>query len=265
LRAERCVVVDLAGEVSMKTILLAVSVLVSCAGLFAQQRESCPTGTEDMMNYFTMAYPNRLTNFMGPGNANPIYTSITPDLGSSFATSGQFLWIKSSVGYPWDINVFDSNYIYDRTTELSWTDPTSFKRFNIDLPISRRCVPIKGRGGLIKISSSNTNYTSYASCSPTQTQNLGYVNNSISEPATSNVGNIGQVKTRLFTYQYSCNSSYGNCAYKEVFSLGYGIGLFDWKYYVNQNGTFVFKQESVINQFKAGTATPYLPCTSSYQ
>lgn len=249
----------------MKTVLLVALALVSCSSLFAQNPETCPSGTEDMMNYFTMAYPNRLANYMGPGNSNPIYTSITPDLGSSFATIGQFLWVKSSVGYPWDIKVYDSNYIYDRTTELSWTDPTAFKRFNMDVPMSKRCVTINRGGGQIRIPASRTNYTSYASCSPTQTQNLGYVVNMISEPATYNVGNVGAVKTRLFTYKYSCNSSYASCAYQEVFSLGYGIGLYDWKYYVNQNGTFVFKQESVINQFKAGAATPYLPCTTSYQ
>ena len=249
----------------MKTVLLIALSLVSCSSLFAQNRETCPTGFEDMMNYFTMAYPNRLTNYMGPGNANPIYTTITPDLGSSFAITGQYLWIKSSVGYPWDIKVYDNNYIYDRTTELGWTDPTAFKRFNIDLPMSRRCVPIHASAGQIKIPASKTSYTSYARCAPTQTQNLGYVVNTISAPTTSSVGNVGPVKTRLFYYEYSCNSSYLNCAYMEVFSLGYGIGLFDWKYYVNQNGTFVFKQESVINQFKAGAATPYLPCTSSYQ
>ena len=100
----------------MKTVLLAAIILVSTSSLFAEDRESCPSGTEDMMNYFTMAYPNRLTHHMGPGNANPVYTDVTPDLGSSFATTGRFLWIKSSLGFPWDIKVYDPHYIYDRTT-----------------------------------------------------------------------------------------------------------------------------------------------------
>src|SRR5215469_18886275 len=140
-------VVHLPGGVCMKTVLLVGLALVSCSGLFAQSQETCPTGFEDMMNYFTMAYPNRLANYMGPGNANPIYTSITPDLGLGFATTGIFLWVKNSAGFPWDIKVFDSNYIYDRATELSWTDPTTFKRFNLDLPMSKRCVPINQGGG----------------------------------------------------------------------------------------------------------------------
>src|SRR5215469_7116122 len=189
------------GGVSVKTVLLAAIILVSTSSLFAEDRESCPSGTEDMMNYFTMAYPNRLTHHMGPGNANPVYTDVTPDLGSSFATIGRFLWIKSSVGFPWDIKVYDPHYIYDRTTGVSGTDPTAFKRFNIDLPLSKRCVPISQGGGQIKVSSSRTNYTSYAGCSATKTQNLGYVINKISALATYNVGNVGPVKTRTFTYR----------------------------------------------------------------
>jgi len=250
----------------LKFVFAAILCLLASPALFAQTQELCPSGTEDMLNYFTMGYPNRLDHYMGPGNANPVYTDISPDLGSNFATSGRFLWTKSSIGYPWDIKAFDSNYVYDRTTELSWTDPTSFKRFNTDLPMSKRCVPVKKSGGSIKVSSANTNYTFYGNCQPTKTQNLGYVVNSISPPTMVNTGgNLGSIKTRYFTYKYSCDSSYGNCAYEEVFSLGYGIGLYDWKYYVNQGGSMVLNQESVINGFDSGSATPYTPCTTSYE
>lgn len=250
----------------MKGLIVVALALFACPGVFAQAAQSCPGGTEDMMNYFIMGYPNRLDHYMGPGNANPVYPSISPDLGSNFATSGQFLWIKSQVGYPWDIKVFDSNYIYDRTTELGWTDPTAFKRFNTDLPMSKRCMPTKKSENVIKIPSSNTNYTSYGNCQPTQTQNLGYVVNTISPSSVVNTGGaLGSVKTRYFTYRYSCDANYANCMYQEVYSLGYGVGLYDWKYYVNQGGNFVQTQESIINQFDSGSATPYLPCSSSYQ
>ncbi|HET7209365.1 MAG TPA: hypothetical protein VFI95_22505 [Terriglobales bacterium] len=230
------------------------------------QTFSCPSGTEDMLNYFVMGYPMRVDSFMGPGNANPIYSSIVPDNGAApYADAGYFVWTKSAVGYPWDIKTWDSNYVYDRTTELSWTDPTAFKRFNQDLPMSRRCVPVGSSGGTLKIANSKTSYQSYGQCTAYQTQNLGYVVNTISAPALVNVGNVGTVKTRSFTYKYSCDSSYSHCKYKEVFSLGYQIGLFDWKYYANQNGTWVFQQESVINNQKGGQTTPSLPCSTSYQ
>lgn len=249
----------------MKYLLLTALGLALCAPLYAET-ESCPMGTEDMMNYFTMGYPNRLSNNMGPGNANPVYTNIFPDLGESFSTSGYFLWAKSSIGYPWDIKSFDQKYIYDRTTESSWTDPTTFKRFATDLPMSPRCVKIGREGPAIRISSANTNYSTYANCLPTLTQNLGYVINTVSAPAMVNTGgNLGTVKTRYFIYTYSCNSKYEDCAYQEVYSLGYGVGLYDWKYYQNNKGHFILASESVMNQFDSGSATPYLPCSSSYE
>ncbi len=219
-----------------------------------------------MLYYFTMGDANRLSNYMGPGNANPIYTTIVPDLGASFPSGGYFIWTKSSVGYPWDVKAFDQSYIYDRTTELKWTDPTTFKRFTTDLPLSRRCVKVGKSGGTIKISSAATNYSSYGNCQVSTTQNLGYVVNMISAPTSVNTaGNLGTVTTRRLIYKYSCDSTYANCAYKEVFSLGYQVGLYDWKYYKNQGGTWVLAQESIINQFSSGAATPYLPCTDSYQ
>jgi hypothetical protein len=132
--------------------------------------------------------------------------------------------------------------------------------------MSRRCVPLGKAAAPIKVSSANTNYGSYANCQSTQTQNLGYVLNSISAPAKVNTGgNLGTVSTRYFKYQYSCDSNFANCGYMEVFSLGYQVGLYDWKYYQNQSGNWVQLQESVINQLDSGAATPYLPCANSYQ
>jgi hypothetical protein len=252
-------------EAKLKLLLLAMLGMALSTPLFAQV-ESCPTGTEDMMNYFVMGYPNRLSNNMGPGNANPVYTNIVPELGSDFASSGYFLWTKSAVGYPWDVKTFDQSYIYDRTTELSWTDATAFKRFNIDLPLSKRCVAVGKSGGTIRVDASKTDYTSYANCLPTQTQNLGYVVNMISAPVAVNTrGNLGTVLTRNFTYRYSCDSTYANCQYQEIFALGYQVGLYDWKYYQGSGGKYHLVQESKINQFVSGSATPYLPCTTSYQ
>lgn len=231
----------------------------------AQATLSCPRGYEDMLNYFVMGYPDRVDNYMGPGNANPIYTSIYPDNGTDqYAMTGFFVWTKSAVGYPWDIKTFDPQYVYDRTTELSWTDPATFKRFEKDLPMTQRCVPIGRPGATIYVPASNTNYQSFSQCQPNQTQPLGNVVNTVSAPVTVNLDKIGPVPTRYFTYQYTCNQFYGSCQYEEVYSLGYGVGLYDWKYYVNQKGKFVLQQESVINQLDGGQTTPDLPCTNSY-
>ena len=225
---------------------------------------SCPSGTEDMMNYFSMASPARQTKFMGPGDANPIYTTVVPDYGVSYAKTGYLVWTKSSARYPWDVKSFDQNYIYDRTTELSWTDATSFKRFSYDLPMSPRCVALGKPAPQIKVSSAKTNFSFYERCAVTNTQNLGYVLNQISAPAMVNTeGDLGTIQSREFTYQYSCDSSYANCTSKEVFTLGYHIGLYDWKYYKNESGSWVLQQESKINNQDSGSVTPYLPCSNA--
>ncbi len=248
-----------------KFSLVLIPTLV-CAAVAYSQTFSCPSGTEDMLSYFVMGYPNRVSNFMGPGNANPIYSSITPDYLDQFADTGYFVWVKSVNGYPWDVKSFDTNYVYDRTTELAWSDPQSFKRFDQDLPITHRCVKIGKVGPAIKVTSANTSYGFYKSCSKYQSGTLNYAWNTLTAPKSiQTAGNMGFVSTRLFKYHYDCDSTYANCKYLEVFSLGYQIGLYDWKYYTSQNGKWVLQQASSINNFDGGATTPYLPCTSSYQ
>ncbi len=246
---------------------LYVLLLCICVpALSPAQTFSCPRRTEDMLNYFVMSYPNRVDQHMAPGNANPIYSSIVPDYANNnYGSSGYFIWTKSPNGYPWDVKTFDGSYIYDRSTELNWNDPTSFKRFNRDLAMSQRCLRTDQAGAPLKIPASYTQYQSYSQCAPTLTQPLGNVVNSISAPSWVNVGNIGPIKTRYFTYKYGCNQYYANCQYMEVYSLGFGIGLYDWKYYVNQKGSYVLQQESIINNQQGGQTTPSLPCTNSYQ
>ena len=246
-------------------VLFAVAcICLVLAGSAGAQTFSCPAGTEDMLNYFVMNYPDRADYHMGPGNANPIYSAIFPDNGLSFATTGYFVWTKGANGYPWDVKTFDQNFVYDRSTELTWTDPQTFKRFNVDLPMSPRCVAKGAASPVIQIPAANSSYSFYSACTAYKTAGLKSVLNQISAPAQVKAGgNIGKVKTRLFTYQYNCDTNYGNCSDKEVFSLGSGVGLYDWKHY--QNGQWVFAQESAINNKDVGQTTPYFPCPNTYQ
>jgi len=242
--------------------------LVVCLPVFsaAQQSFRCPKNSEDTLSYFVMSYPNRTDHYMGPGNANPIYSSIDPDLGTDFATSGTFFWVKSANGYPWDVDPFDQNFIYHRATELKWVDPATFKRQVNDMPISPRCVPRNGAGSPIQITPAQSAYSFYSNCQPYQSANLSYVSNSISKATSVNTGgNLGTVTTRYLTYKYACNSSYSSCGYMEVFALGKNIGLYDWTYYTNQNGRWVLNQESIINNFSVGHSTPYFACPNTAQ
>jgi len=251
-----------------KTLLLLFVCCVSFGGsLQAQNQFQCRNG-EDMLNYFVMGYPARIDSSMGSTNANPIYSSITPELGAGYARQGYFVWTKSPLGYPWDVKTFDRDYIYDHSTELVWTNPTSFKRFDQDLPLSPRCVSTRNGGGdnTIQTRQRDTSYEFYNNCTSYQTADLGYVTTSISRPTIVNAGgNLGPVKTRILTYTYACNSRYSQCGYMEVFSLGWNVGLYDWKYYTAQNGRWVLVQDSIINNFTLGQSVPMFSCSDTYQ
>ena len=93
--------------------------------LHAQTTFKCSGSNEDMMTYFLMGYPDRIDNYMASPNVNPIYSSITPDIGPGYTQQGYFVWTKGASGYPWDVKTFDRNRIYDRATELVWMDPTT--------------------------------------------------------------------------------------------------------------------------------------------
>src|SRR5205807_7666992 len=82
-----------------------------------------------------------------------------PDNGLSFAATGYFVWTKGANGYPWDVKTFDQNFVYDRSTELTWTDPQTFKRFNVDLPMSPRCVAKGAASPVIQIPAANSSYS----------------------------------------------------------------------------------------------------------
>ncbi len=234
--------------------------------LHAQSAFQCSSGKEDMLNYFVMRYPDRVDSSLASTNANPIYTSISPEIGAGYAKEGYFVWTKGADGYPWDVKPFDKNYVYDRSTELKWLDPTTFKRFNTDMRISQRCISTKGGGETIKISRSQSRYSFYADCSSYQTADLGYVTNVISKPVNVDTGgNLGVVKTRTMTYTYACDSRYSHCGYKEVFSLGLNVGLYDWKYYVYEKSKWVLVQDSIINIFNLGQSVPMFSCPNTYQ
>lgn len=76
----------------------------------------CPAGEEDMLRWFTP----RDTSLHAEGNHNPLYTTVLPD---------RFYWTKSPKGWPWDIQLYDTRYIYLWITENGWSSPASFKEF----------------------------------------------------------------------------------------------------------------------------------------
>jgi len=116
------------------SLMIATLVLV-CLGYptrsAAQSTITCPSGTYDMLDWMTLDSSLRSTYHL-EGTSNPLYTVMQP---------GKFYWVKGGGGYPWDIQLYDSKYIYLWITELSWTVPQSYKKFtnNTNLPLVPRC------------------------------------------------------------------------------------------------------------------------------
>lgn len=218
----------------------------------AEATMSCPTGTYDMLDWMTLDSSLRGTYHMA-GNANPLYTNLG---------SGKFYWTKGANGSPWDIQLFDSKYIYLWITELNWTNPHTFKKFanNTNLPLVPRCAKAGFPGSSIYVP--NTSYRTYSDCTHYITQALLKGINQVWGPYTISLGGMlpNNLKVLVASYRYNCNSSYGNCGDKEEYYLAQKYGLVQWVHYSLQSGTYVLKQRTVFNQLVKGTTTPSFPC-----
>lgn len=225
-------------------------------GILFAQSFSCPPGETDVMKYFVLAQDYRANEFMN-GSPNPIYTEVFPN--QDFAESGYWFWLKSATGNGFDVKAFNAKYVYMRSTELVWTDKTTFKRFLHDLPIAARCVPEGKPGPEIKVE--NTAYRYYSSCSAYKQSQLGTAVIDLDAPAEmQTAGNIGQVWTRVLHYHYNCNKDFQQCTDEEQFFLANGYGEWQWKHY--KNGVLV--NSTLINNLESGTTNATLPCTNSY-
>jgi len=218
---------------------------------------SCPSGKSDVMKYFVMAQGTRESHFMH-GSANSIYTHVFPD--QDFAGKGYWFWLKSPKANGYDVKAFDGEHVYMRATELTWTDNTSFKRFEHDLPIAERCVPEGKPGQEIKVAETKFDY--YESCKVQKSSNLGTAVNTLDAPVMMDVGgNVGQQWTRVLHYRYNCDLKFSHCVNEEQFYLANGFGLWQWKHF--KNGSLV--KETLMNNLENGQSAGNLPCKDAYQ
>jgi hypothetical protein len=95
----------------------------------AEQTINCRSGEYDLLDWMSIDSDLCESHFMT--GSNPEYTLLT---------SEKFYYTKGQAGYPWDINLFDNNYIYLWITEYNWNDPHTYKKFtyNTNMPIAPR-------------------------------------------------------------------------------------------------------------------------------
>ena len=242
----------------LRAVFFAV-IMLSCIGFFsntnlahADVTMSCPNGTYDMLDWMTMDSSIRSTSHL-TGTANPLYTTLYSD---------KFYWTKGSNGSPWDIQLYDSNYIYLWITEYSWNDPSSYKKFtnNTNMPFTARCSKGGFPGSAITVS--NTNYDIYTDCSHHTTHTLKKAVNEVWGPYSLSFGGSlpNNMSTLVVSYRYNCDNNYSNCSDKEEYYLSQKYGLVQWVHYTLVGGVYQQQQKSVFNQLSAGITVPKFQC-----
>ncbi|MGD0214295.1 MAG: hypothetical protein ABSB87_13785 [Terriglobales bacterium] len=195
---------------------------------------------------------------MDPGLATSYHMEgITNGLPSSYIytlwdpSQTKVYYVKNPQGNPWDINLYDSNYIYQWVTELDdwhgvnhWNDPTSCKKFNngsqvegadLSMRWAARCAAPGGDNSSFwnpppPAQSNNTNYYTYVDqVLQSPSQNLNYSQLRMKRTGTIDITDHRASPPKTFSittlplqYTYSCSVS-GNidsCQFREVFDYG---------------------------------------------
>jgi hypothetical protein len=201
-------------------------------------------------------------------------------------------------GYPWDVNNYDSSYIYLWITELNWQDPWSFKPFSEStVQLAPRCA-VPGNAVQWMDSSqstftlhpnpvppSNYEYNSTDCTQRSTTENLGWVQTSVGSTLTGQftltdqTNNNNPIPLTLLpvTYLYNCQSkNAGNCGSKEEFDYGIdssknSYGWVQWTLWEDSTSHSNFgspTQKTVNNVLAADNVSAgengsvYFPCTN---
>jgi hypothetical protein len=241
-------------SVSALSALLFLAVWISAGSTRAQAESTmnCPAGTYDMLDWMTLDSDLRGNHHL-TGNANPMYTTIS---------SGKFYWTKGGNGTPWDIQLYDSHYIYLWVTEYNWNNPNTYKKFtyNTNLPLAPRCAKAGFPGTTIKVP--NTAYDTYTDCNHHYTQNLLKSINEIWGPYNMKFGGNLPANLQILvdSYRYNCNSNYQNCMDKEEYYLSKRYGLVQWVHSALVSGKYQVKQVTYFNTIVAGGTSPSFAC-----
>ena len=227
------------------------------------QQDPAPTqSTYDMLDWMTLSPDLRADHHLA-GTSNPLYTAIDSD---------RFWWTKTGQGYPWDIQLYDDNYIYLWITELDWHDSNTFKMFrssdpkrgNFNLPMVRRFAQAGFPGDALKISDSR--FEIHTGCQTYSEHFLGHVINELWGPYEESLGGDlpPKLQTLVISYRYNCDSNYGHCGDKESFHLGKPYGLVYWQHQkLAPDGVNYLDPDNktTFNRVVAGGVKPIFTCT----
>jgi hypothetical protein len=215
-----------------------------------QPTTSCPAGH----GYWDVLS----TMMMDPGLASNYHMEeITGGLPSAYVytiwdqSQSKVYYVKNPQGNPWDINLYDSNYVYQWITELGlwngvnhWNDPTSCRKFNngsqnntadLSMRWAARCAAPGGENSLLwnpppSAQPNNTNYYTYVDQTlQSPDQNLEYSRLELMRTGTimiedhrANPPKRFSITTLPLQYSYSCSvpQNAKSCKFRELFEYG---------------------------------------------
>ncbi len=214
-----------------------------------QSTISCPAGHGywDVLSVMMMD-PKLAASYHMEGITNGLPSAYIYTLWDQ--SESKVYYVKNPQGNPWDINLYDSNYIYQWVTELDewngvshWNDPTSCKKFNsgstsatsnLSMRWATRCAVPGGDNSSFwnpppATQPNNTNYYTYVDQKlQSPAQNLRYSQLAVEPAGTmtitdhrANPPRALSITTLPLQYTYSClGQNVNSCKFREVFDYG---------------------------------------------
>ncbi len=215
-----------------------------------QSTISCPSGHGywDLLSVMMMD-PGLASDYHMEGIANGLPSAYVYTIWDQ--SESKLYYVKNPQGNPWDVNLYDSNYIYQWVTELGvwngvthWNDPTSCKKFtsgsqngtaDFSMRWAARCAAPGGVNSSLwngppPGEPNNTNYYTYVDqVLQTPAQNLYYSWLEVEPTGTMSITDHRaspperfSITTLPLQYTYSCSFSHNvnSCQFREVFVYG---------------------------------------------
>lgn len=211
---------------------------------------SCPSGHGywDILSVMMMD-PGLAANYHMEGIKDGLPSAYVYTFWDS--SQSKLYYTKNPQGNPWDINLYDSNYIYQWITELGvlngvnhWNDPKSCRKFNngnecstsdLSMRWAARCAVPGGEKGQFwnpppSAQPNNTNYLTYIDQElQSPAQNLDYSRLKLMPTRAMTITDHRANPPRQFSitilplqYDYTCSvlNDANSCKFREVFEYG---------------------------------------------
>lgn len=248
---------------------LAVAVLLLSAVCFAQHRPpepmpiSVPFSCSADHPYDIVSWFMGDSDFRASSHLEGAHHSYHLQGAELAARMNHFYIVKSKKGWPWDIKLYDRNWVYFWATEngsQGWTDPRTYKAFEPPMPIAPRCAKGGFPGETVTLPS--TPFGIYTDCGNRVEKNLGRVVNEVWGPYQLSFGGDlpPNTETLVISYRYSCDANYTNCAHKEAYYLTEKYGLVQWAEWKLVSGQYQLVSQAVNNLVRPGSVAPLTTC-----